>query len=111
MNDVSLPKKLRELRVAARMTQAELADAAKVSRKTISVIESGDGEYGNTSLSVLWRVMDVLGVKINLVPSMPPTLDDLLRANLSAFNDVDGAYPCVPSRVRKTAAEQELNMA
>ncbi|MFN6981728.1 MAG: helix-turn-helix transcriptional regulator [Brevundimonas sp.] len=41
MGDPRLGSRLKELRTAAGLTQAQLADAAKVSRKTINTVENG----------------------------------------------------------------------
>ena len=101
-SDESLSRQLRNLRVKARFTQEELAYQAGVSRKTISTMETDDGCEG-VSLSVLNRVMGVLGVEISLVPKAPPNLDDLLNKNRKLFNAEEART--LPERVRKTAEE------
>ena len=102
-SDESLSRQLRNLRIRARLTQEELAYQASVSRKTISTMETDDGCEG-VSLSVLNRVMGVLGVEISLVPKAPPNLDDLLNKNRKLFNAEEERT--LPERVRKTAGER-----
>ncbi len=41
MGDGRLGSHLKEIRLAAGLTQAELADLAKVSRKTVNTVENG----------------------------------------------------------------------
>jgi DNA-binding XRE family transcriptional regulator len=102
-SDESLSRQLRNLRIKARLTQEDLAYQAGVSRKTISTMET-DGGCEGVSLSVLNRVMGVLGVEISLVPKTPPNLDDLLSKNRKLFNAKDART--LPERVRKTAVER-----
>lgn len=102
-SDESLSRQLRNLRIKARLTQEELAYQAGVSRKTISTMETDDGCAG-VSLSILNRVMGVLGVEISLAPKAPPNLDDLLNKNRNLFNAEE--VRTLPERVRKTAGER-----
>ncbi len=102
-SDESLSRQLRNLRIKARLTQEELAYQSGVSRKTISTMETDDACAG-VSLSVLNRVMGVLGVEISLVPKAPPNLDDLLNQNRMLFNAEEARK--LPERVRKTAGER-----
>lgn len=97
---MNLSIKLRELRVAARLTQAEVAELAGVSRKTISSIES-DYECGNVTLPILSRVLDVLGAKVDIVSSAPPNLDDLLQENKEIFSGKNDVAPRFLQRVKK----------
>lgn len=41
MGDPRLGSRLKELRLAAGLTQAQLADRARVSRKTVNTVENG----------------------------------------------------------------------
>lgn len=41
MGDARLASRLKEVRIAAGLTQAELADLVRVSRKTINTVENG----------------------------------------------------------------------
>lgn len=41
MSDLRLASRLKEVRTAAGLTQAELADLAGVSRKTVNTVENG----------------------------------------------------------------------
>lgn len=96
----SLAERCRAFRVKARLTQSELARAAAVSRKTISLLESGDFTL-RISLESLQRVADILGLELRLEPPTKPTLDDLLHSH--SFQE-----PEAPSlrRVRKTHTEK-----
>ncbi len=53
--------KVKELRIAAKMTQQQLADLAHVSSRTIISIENG--QY-NPSLMLAYRLAEVFGVTI-----------------------------------------------
>jgi len=59
------------------MTQAELAAAAGVSRRTVVMLENG----GDCTLSTLRRFYDVLDINMQPVPSRRPTLDDMNAEN------------------------------
>ena len=59
------------------MTQAELAAAAGVSRRTVVMFENG----GDCTLSTLRRFYDVLGINMQPVASRRPTLDDMNEEN------------------------------
>lgn len=53
--------KIRELRIAAKMTQQELADLVHVSSRTIISIEK---EQYNPSLMLAYRMSEVFGVSV-----------------------------------------------
>lgn len=59
------------------MTQAELAAAAGVSRRTVVMLEKG----GDCTLSTLRRFYDVLDINMQPVASKRPTLDDMNAEN------------------------------
>jgi transcriptional regulator with XRE-family HTH domain len=64
------------IRKELRMTQAEVAEQAGVSRALISNLESG--HLHDPGVKKLFRILKVLGKGIRIVPLGPPTLDDLL---------------------------------
>lgn len=64
------------LRKEKRLTQAEVAKSAGVSRALISDLESG--QLHDPGVKKLFRILKVLGKGIRIVPLGPPTLDDLL---------------------------------
>lgn len=53
--------KVKELRIAAKMTQQQLADLVHVSSRTIISIEK---EQYNPSLMLAYRIADVFGVAV-----------------------------------------------
>lgn len=110
MGEIFLSRKLRERRLAARLTQAQVAEMAGVSRKTICSIES-NYDCGSVTLPVLVRVLAVLGAKIDIVSASPPNLDDLLRENKEIFSgkteNTDATQQNL-RRVRKTSTELSL---
>jgi transcriptional regulator with XRE-family HTH domain len=76
---------VRDARLAAGMSQADLAAAAHLNRSWVSLFESG--HTSNASLSKVLAMMDVLGITIRLsytVPdSMPLVLDSARRPRRS----------------------------
>ena len=54
--------KIRDLRLAAGMTQVQLAEAAHTDQRMISRIEIGSNGAGGTSLTVAARIAAALGV-------------------------------------------------
>lgn len=66
---MKLPEILRERRVLLRLTQADLADIAGLSIRTIGDIEKGKG---NPSLSSLEKVASILGMEITAVVRKTP---------------------------------------
>lgn len=71
-----LGAQIADLRKEKRMTQAEVAKCAGVSRALISDLESG--QLHDPGVKKLFRILRVLGKSIQIVPFEPPTLDDLL---------------------------------
>lgn len=57
---IALGRKLRLLRVAAGLTQEQLAKASQLDRKTVNRIEVG---RHSVRLDNLWAMADALGVK------------------------------------------------
>lgn len=66
---MKLPEILRERRVLLRLTQADLADIAGLSIRTIGDIEKGKG---NPSLTSLEKVASILGMEITAVVRKTP---------------------------------------
>lgn len=81
MDDISslddLATALRAFRREQRLTQAELAAAAGVSRTRISEIESGHA--ANFEVQTLLRMIRALGATLALQPEGRPTLNQILR--------------------------------
>jgi DNA-binding XRE family transcriptional regulator len=63
------------------ITQATLAQAAGVSRRTLIMIEAG----GDCTLSTLRRLYTVLGMDMVARPYTTPTLDDVIRENEALY--------------------------
>lgn len=62
IDPVMLGKRLQEVRSIKKMTQAELAEKVKVSRKTLIGLEAGE----NTSTHTLFRVINALGLSMEV---------------------------------------------
>lgn len=81
MDDISdtaaLGPMLRELRRSARLTQAQLATAAGLSRQHLIGIERGQAL--NIELPTLIKLLDALGVQLTIRRKGRPTLNDILR--------------------------------
>lgn len=63
------------------ITQAALAQAAGVSRRTLIMIEAG----GDCTLSTLRRLYTVLGMDMVSRPFPTPTLDEVLKENEALY--------------------------
>lgn len=63
---------LRSIRLHRGMTQAELAEKARVTRKWLSQVENGKR---TAELGLVCRVVSVLGYEIQLVPAAEPPFD------------------------------------
>lgn len=57
----NLPEKIRELRKRKRMTQAELAQAAGISRQAYNTFERGESELKSDNLM---RIFMALGIEL-----------------------------------------------
>jgi transcriptional regulator with XRE-family HTH domain len=64
------------------LSQTELAEQARISRQTLSKIESGDG---NVTVSVLERVAVVLGCEVKDLFERPALLDN---TGASVYDDL-----------------------
>ena len=65
---------LKAARRAKGLTQAELAHAAGIPRRTYQRLEAGDM---GTRIEILFRALDALGLTIKTAPRGRPTLDEL----------------------------------
>ena len=71
----SVPRELRQRRIARRLTQQQLAAAAGVSRKTLSDLEAGREKI---ALGNLNRLLRAVGLELaTREASLRPTLDEL----------------------------------
>lgn len=76
-------------RKAQKVTQAQLAELAGLSRRALVAIENG----GNCTLSTLRRLYTVLGMDLVSRPFAKPTLEDVYEENKSFYTQ-----PAKPSR-------------
>ena len=78
---ISLGRQIAEHRKKLKLTQAELARKAGVSRATLDALENGrTGEVGFSKLSKLLAVLG-LELKLQTARSQRPTLEDLMQEN------------------------------
>ena len=103
MNEWSL--RLRALRLAARLTQDDLARQAGLSRKTVSTLERG--QSSQVSVDALQRVLEVLGARLDIEDAPAPTLDDLLKENERLFRQPEDLAATPAGRVRKRRSENQ----
>ncbi len=73
---------LRSVRLHHGMTQAEVAEKARVTRKWLSQVENGKR---TAELGLVCRVVDILGCEIHLVTVSEPSFD--LEAHVAALAD------------------------
>ncbi|MEV8222292.1 helix-turn-helix transcriptional regulator [Dietzia maris] len=69
---------VRDARLAAGMSQADLAAAAHLNRSWVSLFESG--HTPNASLSKVLAMMDVLGITIRLSYTVPDSIPHVLES-------------------------------
>ena len=77
-------------RKARKLAQAELAQQAGVSLKTVSLLETGQAT--DLGYSKLVRILAAVGLELRLerVEARRPTLDELLREDTGDDQDLDG---------------------
>lgn len=74
----SWPEVLREARRARKLSQADVADAAGLSRMTVQKLESGSVD---ARISTLEELVRALGLELLLVPrALAPAVETFLRA-------------------------------
>ena len=76
MTPYDLGETIRKLRKERKLSQAEVAKHANISRPTLSKIERG--LLANVSIRALFLVLDVLGQEIDVIPKQVygvPVLD------------------------------------
>lgn len=79
---IDIAEKIRAVRKQRKMTQAQLADAARVSRRSIIELEAGRSPDPGF-ISVI-RVLNVLGLDLRIVDATNkrPTYEDLLAEQM-----------------------------
>jgi transcriptional regulator with XRE-family HTH domain len=86
MDDPAIGRSIRAVRVKRGWRQADLAEAAGVSRQTVSRLEGG--QLDDTPLATLRRVADALGIRITIEARWRGAeLDRLLGARHSAMHE------------------------
>jgi transcriptional regulator with XRE-family HTH domain len=72
--------KIRQARKGKKLTQAQLANMAGISRKTLGQIETGT--VPDIGIRKVMRMLEVLGLELSLRPAgAPPTLEELQKEN------------------------------
>jgi transcriptional regulator with XRE-family HTH domain len=77
---MELGNRMRLARKEKKLTQAQLAGMAGISRKTLGEIETGT--VVDVGIRKVERVLDILGLELTVRPlGAPPTLEELQREN------------------------------
>ena len=77
---MDLGNRMRLARKEKKLTQAQLAGMAGISRKTLGEIETGT--VVDVGIRKVERVLDLLGLELTVRPlGAPPTLEELQREN------------------------------
>ncbi|MDD2818559.1 MAG: helix-turn-helix transcriptional regulator [Candidatus Nanopelagicales bacterium] len=101
MNLVEIGNGLREARLSAGLSQADIASMAGVSRATLNALENGRGDI--SSLTLL-KVADLLSVSISLTPQKPTVRSWATSAIEMAAASASVSYASVlPSKQLATA--------
>lgn len=81
---ISIGKRIAERRKTLRLSQAELARKAGLSRATLDALENG--RAGELGFSKVTRLLTALGLELRLQPasSQRPTLDELMQEDRDA---------------------------
>lgn len=75
-----LGNKMRLARKEKKLTQAQVAEMAGISRKTLGQIETGT--VADIGIRKVARVLEVLGLELTVRPAgAPPTLEELQKEN------------------------------
>jgi transcriptional regulator with XRE-family HTH domain len=76
---ISMGNRIAERRKTLKLSQAELASKAGVSRATLDALENG--RAGELGFSKITRLLTALGLELTLQPasSQRPTLDELMQ--------------------------------
>lgn len=70
--------KIRQARKGKKLTQAQLASMAGITRKTLSQIETGT--VPDIGIRKVERTLEILGLELSLRPAgAPPTLEELQK--------------------------------
>jgi len=92
-DDLSVVDPLVQALITARreqkLTQAQLAELAGLSRRAVILIEAGN----DTSLSTLRKLGQALGVDFSAHAYLAPTLEDMERENEALFERRPGPWP------------------
>ncbi len=89
----------RQLRLRARLTQADLAERANVSLSSVKYFEAGKG----SSLATVIRLARALG-RTDWLESLAPTASSF--SPLAVLRDRRGAEAAAPRRVRHAPSDQ-----
>ena len=89
-------RNIRRLRTAARLSLAELAAAADVSKTTLHGIEQGEG---NPTLSTLWALATALGVSLGELLEPPAPAVAVVRADEGPRADGDAVHARLLHRI------------
>ncbi|RQW78109.1 MAG: transcriptional regulator [Geobacter sp.] len=74
--------RIRQARKEKGLTQAQLADMAGITRKTLSQVETG--AVSDIGIRKVERTLEVLGLELTVRPAgAPPTLEELQKENMS----------------------------
>jgi transcriptional regulator with XRE-family HTH domain len=76
---------IKESRIAAGLTQAEVADQTGLSIRTIADIENLNDTFKSPSIRNVEKVLKAVGMEMIIRKSEPPTLDDLLASRSAQY--------------------------
>ncbi|MDP1671984.1 MAG: helix-turn-helix domain-containing protein, partial [Burkholderiales bacterium] len=87
---------IRQARIARELTQAQLANAAKVSRTTLNQLENV--LFPDLGIKKLWAILDQVGLALAIQPAEKTAAPDFVR------------MACTPANVsyRETLSDDEL---
>jgi transcriptional regulator with XRE-family HTH domain len=85
-----LGRYVRDQRQAARMSQTELADQARVSRRWLSDLEAGKA---TAEVGLVFKVLSALGLFVDVQPEPEPEPDIDLDAHLDSLGKSFGDNP------------------
>ena len=99
---------IREYRKKHGLSQQDLASALRLSRTTISLMETG--AISDLGVRKLLRICDRLGLSLQIVPRQTPTLDMALKANaaqratdLQTTSEILSGKPTAPRKKKRHA--------
>ncbi|MDR0959266.1 MAG: helix-turn-helix domain-containing protein [Propionibacteriaceae bacterium] len=95
---------VRQARLEAGLTQAELAEDAQVGRQWLVGFEAG--AKASAPLAMIWRLLDVLDLQVTLAPPLPPRSSEEGSRRIISASEVLARYAIADTENMNGAGER-----